>query len=129
MRNWISKAVVAGLAALAMSAAVISPTTPASAAQFHGGGFGGGFHGGGFHPGFAGFHPGFAGFRHGFRPGFVGFHRGRFFHPGFFAAGVAVGGIATYPFWGGYGNGCWYYRPIYDAWGDYLGQSYVSVCS
>jgi hypothetical protein len=43
MRNSISRTIVAGLAALAMSAAVILPATPASAAyRFGGGGWAGG---------------------------------------------------------------------------------------
>jgi hypothetical protein len=50
MGKSISKAIVAGLAALAMAAAVVLPSTPASAGggfRMGGGGFGGGFHGGG----------------------------------------------------------------------------------
>src|SRR5271156_2678887 len=49
MRNSISRTIVAGVAALAMAAAVILPTTPASAGGFgwRGGGFGGGGPGGG----------------------------------------------------------------------------------
>src|SRR5206468_9346290 len=64
MRNSLSRAIVAGLSALAMSAALIASTaTPADAqfrmggggfGGFHGGGFGG-FHGGGFHGGMGGF--------------------------------------------------------------------------
>ena len=138
MRSSISKAIAAGLTGLTLSVAVISSTTPASAITIHGGGFGGGWHGGGFgggfHPSFGGgfrpgFQPGFVGFRPGFRPGFarfhpgfVGFHR-RFFHPPFFVNGVWVDGWS-----GGYGNGCWDYRPVYDAWGNFLGQSYVNFC-
>ncbi len=29
---------------------------------------------------------------------------------------------------GPYGNGCWQPRPIYDAWGRYLGNRMVNVC-
>ena len=50
MGKSISKAIVAGLAALAMAAAVVLPSTPAAAGggfRMGGGGFGGGFHGGG----------------------------------------------------------------------------------
>ena len=45
-------------------------------------------------------------------------------------AGVAVGALAAYPYWGGYGydNGCWAYVPVYDAYGNYLGQQYVNIC-
>jgi len=60
--------------------------------------------------GFVAFHPGF------------GFHR-RFFHPGFFVNGVWVNS-----WWGGYGNSCWDYRPVYDAWGNFFGQQYVNLC-
>jgi hypothetical protein len=48
MSNSISKTIVAGVAALAMAAAIVLPTTPADAAfRMGGGGFGGGWHGGG----------------------------------------------------------------------------------
>ena len=45
-------------------------------------------------------------------------------------AGVGVGALATYPYWGDYGydNGCWTYEPAYDAFGNYLGQQYVNIC-
>jgi hypothetical protein len=142
MRNSISKTIVAGLAALTMSAAVISPTSPASAQQWHGGGWhGGGWHGGGWG---GGWHGG------GWRPGWGGggwhgaWNGGRSWHPGYWnggrwyggwwgpavVAGLAAGAIATYPYWGGYGydNGCWAYRPTYDAYGQYLGQQYVNIC-
>jgi hypothetical protein len=121
VRNSISKSIVAALTALRMST-VISSTTPAAAVVIHGGGsHGGGF--GGFHPGFVGgIHPGFRPGFVGFRPGFVGFHR-RFLHPGFFVNGVWVNS-----WWGGYGNSCWDYRPVYDAWGNFLGQQYVNLC-
>jgi hypothetical protein len=41
-----------------------------------------------------------------------------------------IGGaaIATYPYWGGYGGGCWQVRPTYDAYGNYLGDQSVNVC-
>jgi hypothetical protein len=70
MRNSISRTIVAGLTALAIAAAVVLPTTPASAGGFrmggggggwHGGGWGGGWHGGGW--GGAGWHGGWAGGR------------------------------------------------------------------
>src|SRR5271165_5842494 len=62
MRSSISKKIVAGLAALAMTAAFSLTTTPADA-QFRHGGFGGGF--GGWHGGgFGGWHGGgFGGWR------------------------------------------------------------------
>jgi hypothetical protein len=45
-------------------------------------------------------------------------------------AGVAVGALATYPYSSGYDydNGCWAYEPVYDAYGNYLGQQYVNIC-
>ena len=126
MRNSIFEAIAAGLTGLTLSAAVISSTTRASAVMIHGGGFGGGWHRGGF---VGSFHPGFGGgFRPGFRPGFVAFHPGfvgfhlRFFHP------VLMNGVWVNGWSGGYGNGCWDYRPVYDAWGNFLGQSYVNLC-
>jgi hypothetical protein len=87
---------------------------------WHGGGWGGGWHGGGsWHP---------------------GYWRGGVWYNGWWgpaiAAGVVAGALATYPYWGGgygYGdgysnNGCWQYRPTYDANGQYLGQNWVSIC-
>ena len=134
--NRISKTVVAGLASLAMAAAVVLPATPA-AAQWRGGWHGGGWHGGGWHGGGWGWHGG------GWHGGWAG---GRTWHPGYWrggywyngwwgpavAAGVLAGAaIATYPSWGGgygYGGGCWQYRPTYDGYGNYLGSQYVNVC-
>jgi hypothetical protein len=131
MRNSISTTTIALRAALTMFVAVLSSAAPASAGGSRMGGFGGGFHsgfGGGFHSGFVGSHPGF---RPGFRPGFVAFHGPRFFHPGFFRNGVWINGwwgpaIAAGAAWGA---GCWSYRPVFDTWGNYLGQAYVNVCS
>jgi hypothetical protein len=126
MRSSISKTIVAGLATLAMAAAVTLPTTSASAGwgggNWHGGG---GWHGGGWGNGWRGggsWHP--------------GFWRGGVWNNGWWgpaiAAGVAAGALATYPYWGypnGYANnGCWQYRPTYDAYGNYLGEQWVSVC-
>jgi len=37
---------------------------------------------------------------------------------------VAVGAIATYPYY----DDCWAYEPVYDAYGNYLGQQYVNLC-
>ncbi|MGB7977187.1 MAG: hypothetical protein WCF81_23185, partial [Roseiarcus sp.] len=51
MRNTISRATIAGLAALSLMGSLIATSEPASAAGFHGGFHGGGFHGGGFHGG------------------------------------------------------------------------------
>jgi hypothetical protein len=130
MRNSFYKSIAGGFAALTMAAMAISSASPAGAVMihgggFHGGGFGGGFHGagvGGFHPTFGGgFHPGFRPGFVGFHPRFFGFHR-RFFHP------VFVNGVWINSGWGGYGNTCWDYRPVYDAWGNFLGQQNVNLC-
>ena len=151
----LSKAIVTALVASMM--VLIFASLSSAFATFHGGGFHGGFGGfhggmggfhggmGGFHGGFGGFHsaggfhPGFGGFHPGFRHGFAGFHRG--FHPFFrgrrafffhhhhffpntvFVNGAVIGG----EWWGGY-DGCWSYRPVYDASGVYLGYSYVYIC-
>jgi hypothetical protein len=96
----MSKTVLAGLSALAVSATLVISSPAAAAFQFHGGGFGG-FHGGGgfggFHGGMGGFHPGFGGFRPGFagvHPGFGGFHPGfGGFHPGFAGVHPGFGGF------------------------------------
>ena len=119
MRNSISKAIVAGLPALAISAAVIAPTTPASAQQWRGGGWhGGGWHGGGWGGGAwrgGGWHRGWGG--------------GGWWGPAV-VGGLAAGAIATSPYWAGngYGNGCWTYQPVYDAYGRYIGQQSVNIC-
>jgi len=132
----ISKTIVAGAAALAMAAAVVLPTAPASAAGFggfHGGGFhGGGFHGGGW--GGAGWHGGGWGGHGGVWHG--GYWRGGQWYGGWWGPAVAAGvltgaAIASYPYWGGgygYGGGCWQVRPTYDAYGNFLGQQSVNVC-
>jgi hypothetical protein len=125
MRISISKKIVAGLAALAMSAALSLSATPADA-QFRHGGFGGGF--GGFHGGmggFGGWHSGMGGWGGGWRGGGWGGgwrnagwgwgSQGRSWNgcgwggcgfggwwPGL-AAGALVGAAATYPYYG-YGD-------------------------
>jgi hypothetical protein len=70
----------------------------------HGGGFhGGGWHGGGWTKG-----GGWAG------PAIVG--------------GLAAGALAGGAYYGGYGYGGCQYAPIYDAYGNYLGQQPVNGC-
>jgi len=121
MRNTISKAIVAGVAALSLGAALVASTEPAAAqwrhggGGWHGGGWGGGWHGGGV------WHP--------------GYWRGGSWYGGWWgpavAAGLAAGAIATYPYWGGYGygyGGCWQVRPVYDGYGNFLGNRPVNVC-
>ena len=69
-----------------------------------------------------------------FHPGFHPFFRGRrfVFHHGFFRNGVFINGwwgpaVVTTAWWGG-NDGCWTYRPVYDASGNYLGYNYVNIC-
>jgi hypothetical protein len=122
----ISRMIVTALIASMMALCFASPSF--AFGTFHGGFEG--FHGG-FHSGFGGFHPGF-------RPGFVGFHpffggRRFVFHHGFFRSGVFINGwwgpaVVAGAWWGGYG-GCWTYSPLYGPAGNYLGYSYVNICS
>jgi hypothetical protein len=124
MMTRISKTLVAGLASLAMAAAVVLPAAPASAQSWHGGWHGGGWHGGGW-AGRGFWHP--------------GYWRGGVWYNGWWAPAVAAGvvagaAIASAPYWGGYGyggyggGGCWQYRTTYDAAGNPLGQSWVNLC-
>ena len=120
----ISKAIVAGVAALSLSAAVVATATPA-AAQWRGPA--GGWHGhpGGWHGGY-GWHGG-----HGGYAWHQGYWRGGRWYNGWWgpavAAGLATGAIiATAPAWSG-GN-CWQYRPVYDGYGNWLGNRNVNVC-
>jgi hypothetical protein len=129
--NRVSKTIVAGLASLAMSAAVVLPSAPASAAGFRTGGWGGGWHGGGWRGGFGGWRGGWAG-RGIWHPGYW---RGGYWYNGWWGPAVAAGvlagaAIATAPYWGGYGygGGCVQYRPTYDAYGNFLGQQALNVC-
>jgi hypothetical protein len=157
MRNSISKTVVAGLAALTLSAAVVLPTSPASAAWgWHGGGWGGGWRGGGWNGGWrgAGWNGGWGGWRGGWGGGWGGWRGG--WGGGCWGCGwgwgVGLGALATYPYWGGYygypyygygygygapyygnvnygyGGGCRRLRPVYSRTGAYLGRRWVSVC-
>ena len=124
MRNSVITATIAGLTALSLIGSLIATTEPAAAAgALHGGG---GFHGGGFHGG--GFHG--SGFRGGGWHG-GGWHGG--WHGGGWAGPAVVGGLAAgallaAPYaYGGYG-GCTAYAPMYDAYGNYLGQQLVNRC-
>ena len=121
----ISKTIVAGVSALAMAAAIVLPTAPASAAGW------GGWHGGGFHGGWGGgWHGGGwagRGVWHG------GYWRGGYWNNGWWGPAVAAGvltgaAIASYPYWGGGYGGCWQVRPTYDGYGNYLGDQSVNVC-
>ena len=121
MRNTISRATIAGLAALSLMGSLVATSEPA-AAQFHGGGRGGGIHGGGFHGG--GWHGG------GWHGG--GWHRGGGWAGPAIVGGLAAGALLAAPYaygngYGGYG-GCTSYAPIYDAYGNYIGQQPVRSC-
>jgi hypothetical protein len=134
MRNSISKAAVAAVAALSLGAALLASTEPAAAQWRHGGG---GWGGGGWHGGYGGWRGG-GGSWHG------GYWRGGRWYNGWWGPAVAAGvlagaAIATYPAWGGYGyggdygyggggGGCWQYRTTYDGYGNPLGQSWVNLC-
>ena len=123
MRNTISKAAIAGLSALSLTASVFATAEPAAAANWHGG-RGGGWHGGGWHGG--GWHGG-------------GWHRGGGWWGPAVVGGLAAGTLLAAPYaygygygygpygYGGYG-GCTSYAPIYDAYGNYVGQQLVNGC-
>ena len=119
MRGSISKTIIAGLAALALSVGVVAETTTPAAAQWHGGGW----HGGGWHGGGWGWRGG------GWRGGCwnCGWNNG-WWGPAV-VGGLALGAIATSPYWaGGGGGGCWALQPTWDGWGRYLGRRWVNVC-
>ena len=116
MRNTFSKATIAGLAAISLAGPVFTTTEPATAAGiWHGGG---GFHGGGWHGG--GWHGG-------------GWHRGGGWWGPAVVGGLAAGALLAAPYYYGgygygYGNSCTGYSPMYDAYGNYIGQQLVNVC-
>ncbi len=138
MRNTVSKAIVAGVAALWLAASLVATAEPASAAQWHGGGggwHGGGWHGGGWHGG--GWRGGGYAWRGGVGRGVWhnGYWRGGTWYNGWWGpaavAGLAAGALLAYTYYGygyGYGGGCWQVRPTYDAYGNYIGQMTVNVC-
>ena len=125
MRNTISKSAIAALTALSFAASAFAVTVePASAAgpAFHGGGRGGGgWHGGG---GGGGWHGG----GHG-----GGWHGGGWAGPAI-VGGLAAGALLAAPYAYGYGyngygyGGCTAYQPMYDAYGNYIGQQLVRTC-
>jgi hypothetical protein len=117
MRTTITKATIAGLAALSLMGSLVATSEPAAAAgRFHGGGVhhGGGWHGSGWHGG--GWHGG-------------GWHGGGWAGPAVIG-GLAAGALLAAPYaYGGYGyGGCTHYAPIYDAYGNYLGRQLVNGC-
>ena len=117
MRNTMSKAIIAGLAALSLGASALATAEPASAAWHgHGGGFHGAWHGGGIARG-GGWHGG-------------GWHGGGWWGPAI-VGGLAAGALLSAPYAYGYGYGYPYggygctYQPMYDAYGNYIGQQPV----
>jgi hypothetical protein len=116
----VTAAAVAGAIALTASLA------PAEAAPILRGG--GGFHGGGFHGGYGGFHRGYGGYHGGWRGGYG--------YGGWGWAPFAVGGLlagaaiasAPYYYGGYYGNPCYRSVPTYDAYGNYVGRHWATVC-
>lgn len=116
MRNTISKAMIAGVAALSLAGSIFATTEPATAQFWHGGG---GFHGGGWHGGGRGWHGSGRGWNGGggwWGPAVVG--------------GLAAGALLAAPYYNGYGygNSCTTYASMYDAYGNYVGQQLVNVC-
>jgi hypothetical protein len=76
--------------------------------MWRGGGWHGGWHGGGWH----------GGWRHGGGWGWAPF-----------AVGALAGAALAAPYYyGGYYGSCVTYQPMYDAWGNYIGQQAVNVC-
>ena len=124
MRNSISRAAISGLAALSLAGALVATSEPAAAAHWRGGG-GHAWHGGGhaWHGGGHAWHGGRRGWHGG--PGWWG--------PAIIG-GLAAGALAApYAYGYGYGGpygygGCQSYAPIYDAYGNYLGQQLVNGC-
>ncbi len=123
MRNTISKPVIAALAALSLTASVFA-AEPASAANWHGGG-------GVAAAGTAAAGTAAAAWR---RLAWRGLAR-RLGRPGYrrrtsrrrAARGALCYGYGYgYPY-GGYG-GCYSYQPMYDAYGNYIGQQAVRTC-
>jgi hypothetical protein len=116
MRNTISKAMIAGVAALTLAGSVFATIEPATAGYWRGGGF----HGGGWNGGGGGWRGGGRGWNGGggwWGPAVVG--------------GLAAGALLAAPYYGygyGYGSSCTAYSPMYDAYGNYIGQQLVNVC-
>lgn len=114
MKTFAFKSVAAGLAALTLGLG-LAVSSPASAA--------------GVWP--RGGHA-FAGHAFVGHPGYGGGWRGRGY--GGWGPGIVAGailGAAAVPLIDGYGydNGCYAYRPVYNAYGVYVGRRLVDICS
>jgi hypothetical protein len=100
----LKKTIVGSVAALSIGLVLVGASAPASAQPV-------------FHPGFHG-----------------GWHGGAGFHRGFGWGGVAALGAAAIvtgaivASQSSYYNDCTGYRPVYDGYGNYLGQRPVNVC-
>ncbi len=127
MSNSVSKAIVAGVAALSLTASAFATAEPASAGQWRGGGWHGG--GGGWHGAGGGWHGGWAG-GYGGRHWHPGYWRGGTWYGGWWgpavATGLLLGAVAAYPYYGA--GACWQNRPVYSVNGVYLGYQMVDVC-
>ncbi|MGD0639557.1 MAG: hypothetical protein ABSC22_02325 [Roseiarcus sp.] len=117
MRKFTKSAIVAPLAALVLGLGVVAAASPAAAM------------------GHVAIRPPVGGFSHG--PVFPHGGGGRGFY-GHHGRGVGLGvlgglaagaiiGSAGYPYYDD-GGGCYQYRPVYDQWGNYLGQHLVDIC-
>src|SRR5271165_5898233 len=127
MRNTLSRTMIAGVAALSLTTSLFATTEPASAA-FRLGGGGGGFHGGGFHGGGAWRGGGWRGGYGGWGGGYGGWGGGGWWGPAV-VGGLAAGALLAAPYYGyGYGGGCLTYTPVYDAYGNYIGQQAARIC-
>jgi len=119
MNGSLKRTAVAAVAALALAAGVaVSTTAPAEAQQVwrNHGNYGGGHYYGGGH-----WHGGGWGRRWPRNPWRRDRRGGdRQFRPGY--------GPGPYYGPGAYGDSCWQPRPIYDAWGRYVGTRTVNVC-
>jgi len=115
MSGNFKKTAVAVVAALALGAGVaVSTTAPAEAFCGPQGCYGGGWHGGGGHWHGGGWGPAVGlGILGGVIAGAAIANSGPYYGPG--------------PYYG-YGDSCWQSRPVYNAWGRYIGNRPVNVC-
>jgi hypothetical protein len=135
MRVSIPRSMLAGVAAL-VSLALSSPTTPASAGTWHGGGGFGGWRGGWGYGGWGyrgygyggwgccGWGWGYAGWGYPWGLGYGGWD----YPPDYYAGAGYYGGDNGY--YGG-GSGCWTYRKVWTqpgGRGRYLGRRLVNIC-
>ncbi len=129
----LKKTIIASVAALALGLGVAASTTPASAGQWRGGWGGGHWGGGGWHGGGWG-----GGWRGGWRGGGWrgGGWRGGYWGGGWNgcgwgncwgpAVGVGVLGLAAGAAIAD--QGCWQVRPVFDQFGNFLGNQSINVC-